>query len=151
VAGALWINSIGSFRVKEDIGFMEKVERADLFGTFGETMTKGGFELNNAALWIWCINEENEYDFGGYHWNQFIHGYFPGQIFGYDMKKSLMFPTRDLLKEKLGYTPPVGVTSTGMADAFGSFWYFGCLKFLVIGYVMGRWYQRGKWGDVRSQ
>src|SRR5262249_35241015 len=62
-----------------------------------------------------------------------------------------MFPTRDLLKEKLGYIPPVGVTSTGMADAFESFWYFGCLKFFVIGYVMGRWYQRGRRGDVRSQ
>lgn len=152
VAGALWSNSIGAFRIKdENVTFAEKFERADMFVEIQRTFTRGGYELNNAAHAIWCASEEVEYDFGGVHWNQLVHGYFPGQIFGHENKRSLMFPTRDLLKEKLNYVPPMGATFTGISDAFCSFWYFGCVKFFIIGYVMGRWYNRGTRGDLRSQ
>lgn len=154
VAGALWSNAIGAFRGTADQAnstFMEKLERVDLVNEFTFTLTRGGHEIGNAAMIIWCANNEGEYDFGKVHWNQLVHAYFPGQIFGHELKKALKLEVRDLPKETLGYVGPVGVTTTGMSDAFASFWYFGCIKFFIIGYVMGRWYNRAMKGDIRSQ
>jgi hypothetical protein len=48
-------------------------------------------------------------------------------------------------------TPPPGTTSTGMADAFASFWYFGFLKFLLIAYLLGRLYGAAVKGNTLSQ
>jgi hypothetical protein len=39
-----------------------------------------------------------------------------------------------------GYVPTLGTTETGMADAFGSFWYIGAIKFFIVAYLLGRCY-----------
>ncbi|MFL6546685.1 MAG: hypothetical protein ACJ8LM_16105, partial [Candidatus Udaeobacter sp.] len=151
VTGTLWSHAIGHFRGSVDMSFWEKVEKADFFGDFGYTLNNGGEEIANAAVICWCVEETGEYDFGKIHWNQLVHGYFPGQIFGAELKKALKFDERDVAMEKRGFKPAVGTTETGMADAFRSFWYFGCLKYYIIGYVMGRWWNRANRGDLRSQ
>jgi hypothetical protein len=38
-----------------------------------------------------------------------------------------------------------------MADCFASFGYLGCLKYVVIGFIMGRWYRRAFRGDLAAQ
>lgn len=149
--GALWSNSIGAFRGQEELTIIQKFQNVDIVDEFANTLNNGGFELHNAALWIWCADFEGDYDFGKIHWNQLVHGYFPGQIFGADVKLALKFEERNLPLERLNYKGPLGATTTGLADAFCSFWYFGCIKFYIIGYVMGRWWNRGNRGDLRSQ
>jgi len=153
VFGALMVNNIGHFRGgKEDASFIERLQSADLFGMFNYTLTNGGYELANAAINAWCAEQsEGEFDFGKVHWNQLVHAYFPGQIFGHELKKALKFEERDLAREMLNYKPPPGTTQTGMSDAFMSFWYLGALKFYLIGYVMGRWMNRANRGDLKSQ
>lgn len=151
IVGALWSNSIGAFRGNEEMSLIQKFQNVDIVEEFKDTLTQGGYELCNAAVYIWCADYEGEYDFGRFHWNQLVHGYFPGQIFGPDVKTALKFTERDLPFERLNYKSIKGATNTGLADAFCSFWYLGCLKFYIIGYVMGRWWNRGNRGDLRSQ
>lgn len=151
VMGTLWSNSIGMFRAHLETSFLEKLEKSDMLGNMDHILTHGGFEMANAAVECWCANESGDFDYGQVHWNQFIHAYFPGQIFGHELKKAIKFPERHLALEMLNYQPPPGTTLTGMSDAFTSFWYLGCLKFYVIGYVMGRWFNRALRGDLRSQ
>ncbi|MBX7102698.1 MAG: hypothetical protein K1X57_01360 [Gemmataceae bacterium] len=151
VVGTITSNSIGSFRGKSDLSFLERFERAEILTQFGWTLENGGHELVNAAVISWCVEWEGDYDYGTYYWTQLVHAYFPGQIFGYDLKRMLMLPARDHALEVLGFRGPPGATCTGMCDAFRSFWYFGCIKFFVIAYVMGRWWYRANKGDLWSQ
>jgi hypothetical protein len=151
VVGTLWSHAIGEFRGHTDLTFWEKLQNADFMRSFGDTWNNGGEELCNAAVICWSVEELGEYDFGKVHWNQLVHGYFPGQIFGYDLKRAIKFEERDVAWEARGYKGAIGTTITGMADAFRSFWYLGCIKYYIIGYVMGRWWNRGNRGDLRSQ
>ncbi len=151
VVGTLWSHAIAEFRGRTGMTFVERMENMDIFGAFGYTWNNGGYEIANAAILCYCVDETGELDFGKVHWNQLVHGYFPGQIFGHDLKRAIKFEERDLGFEVLGYKPAVGTTQTGMADAYRSYWYLGCLKFYVIGYVMGRWWNRANRGDFRSQ
>jgi hypothetical protein len=151
VVGTLWSHAIGEFRGNQDLTFWQKLEKAEFLGDFGHTWNNGGDELFNAAIICWSVEELNEYDFGKVHWNQLVHGYFPGQIFGNELKKAIKFPETDVAWEARSFKPAVGTTTTGMADAFRSFWYFGCIKYYIIGYVMGRWWNRANRGDLRAQ
>lgn len=150
-AGALTSNSIGALRNREDVSFIERLESADVFGNFANTLEHGGYECLNAAVISWAVEFEGDYDYGTHYWTWFVHSYFPGQIFGYDLKRALMLPERNHALEVCGYRAPTGATATGMCDAFRSFWYFGWIKFYVIGYMMGRWWNRANRGDVWSQ
>jgi hypothetical protein len=151
VVGTLWSHAIGEFRANPDVSFVDKLERVNFFEDFAFTWTNGGDELANAAIICWSVEELNEYDFGKVHWNQLVHAYFPGQIFGHDLKRSIKFEERDVAWEAYNFKPAIGTTYTGMADSFRSFWYFGCLKYYIIGYIMGRWWNRANRGDLRSQ
>jgi len=55
------------------------------------------------------------------------------------------------LRSSIQAEPPVGSTYTGFYDAFGSFWYLGCLKFFVIAALMGSIYVRAARGDEAMQ
>ena len=150
VVGTIWANGVGQLRGKDD-SFMERLELADLVESLQRILENGGPELTNAAMHIWCAEQQSEFDFGAVHWNDLVHAYFPGQLFGYDLKYQLRFSLRNLPLETMNYKGPLGSTVTGLADAFESFWWLGCLKFGLIGYVMGRWYNRAARGDFWSQ
>lgn len=151
VLGTLWSHAIGEFRGRSDLSFLERVQNADLLGAFGYTWNNGGHELANAAIVCYSVDATGEFDFGKIHWNQLVHGYFPGQIFGAELKKAIKFEEKEITVEVMGFRPERGTTQTGMADAYQSYWYFGCLKYYIIGYVMGRWWNRANRGDLWSQ
>ena len=111
-----------------------------------DSFDKQGFEVTNGAVFIWATEESGAYDYGLYHWRSLVFGYFPGQIFGYETKRALMFEQQDEARDRIGYKAMTGTTNTGMADCFQSFGYFGFVKFLLMGYVMGRWYARALTG-----
>ena len=157
VVGTLWANGVGQLRGgSEQQTFLEKLENADLLANFNQILSDGGPELTNCAMHIWCIDNHPEgvlggLDFGLVHWKHLVHAYFPGQIFGYDLKFSIQPTLHDWPKELLSYEGPPGATYTGMADAFESFWWMGWIKFYIVGYIMGRWYNRAVRGDLWSQ
>lgn len=48
------------------------------------------------------------------------------------------------------HTSNTGSTVTGLIDAFHSFWFFGAIKFFVIGFIMGRWWRPASGKPRRS-
>jgi hypothetical protein len=74
---------------------------------------------------------------------------------GPDVKNGLMIGSRTRItsgaESLFGHRYRKGTTSTGIGSAFAEFHYFGCLIFMLIGYVMGRLYRVANSGVVWSQ
>jgi hypothetical protein len=90
-------------------------------------------ELRNAALLIDAADITNRYGFGTGFWDNIVFQYVPGQLVGFNVKRSLQFGTSINLNQLYGYRVPVGTTTTGIGDSFAEFGYFGCLIFAFIG------------------
>ena len=89
-------------------------------------------ELRNAALIINAVDSNHNYALGTGFWNSIVFQYVPGQIVGFDVKRSLQFGANFDLKALYGYVIPNGSTYTGLGDSFAEFGYFGCLIFWAI-------------------
>ncbi len=124
----------------KDISFVENLK---------QQMTEGGAELENAVFQIAATDETKNLDFGLFNWNTLVSNYVPAQLLGDDFQKSLMAPLEvDDIYALFGHVPAFGSTMTGMVDAFGSFWYFGCLKFFLIGLVLRKVYAAAAQGHL---
>ncbi|UGY10501.1 hypothetical protein [Phyllobacterium pellucidum] len=120
----------------------------NLAENWNRLLREGGPEMTNALIAINYIDETHEFDYGIEHWNSMVFTFVPAQIFGPEFKKSLMIPQDSMFGR---YTPGVGETPTGMADAFASFWWFGCLKFFLVAYLMARLYMSAMKGNTTAQ
>ena len=152
VGGTLWSTGIGEFRSRtiDFVAGLRRFETADFFKDFSYVLEHGGLEVENAVEVITDTYETQSYEYGKLHWNKVVHGYFPGQIWSGN-EKDLQFTIDDIAEDANTRRGTVCATATGMADCFTSFGYFGCLKYVVIGFVMGRWYRRAFRGDLAAQ
>lgn len=158
VIGTLVINSIGEYRATmlgEDrwkwtgAGISEVME-IDYLGNL-ENLINGEApspELTNAVMIIDSVDRQMKFDFGFSHWNALVQRYVPGQFVGADRKEALMIEYGGIAPKT---TSALGITSTGLADTFQSFWYFGAIGFFFIGLIMSRWYRAALRGNVGSQ
>ena len=151
VVGTFWSTAIGDLRTKDDRSTLERMESADYVRAINDVLDRGGLEVENGCEVIWQTYTSGVYEYGKLHWNKLVHAYFPGQIFGHDTKEDLKFPIEDIADHENRARGTVGATATGMADCFTSFGFFGCIKFALIGFVMGRWYRRAFQGDLAAQ
>ncbi|CAD7044334.1 hypothetical protein REJC140_03807 [Pseudorhizobium endolithicum] len=138
--GTLLMNSMGDYRTitqANNAPIWDDVRRIDVIGNFQEVMQQGGEEMRNAIRRIEHTTDTMQFDYGKFHWNSLIFSYVPAQVVGADFKQSMML---DEPPGSRDYSPVLGTTETGMADAFQSFWYFGAFKFFLLAYVM-----RGVW------
>ncbi|MGB7293163.1 MAG: hypothetical protein WBD99_13400 [Thermodesulfobacteriota bacterium] len=153
--GALLFYSIGEYRAitKGEEGFqLKRIVKIEFLENFKRIIEdEGGYELRNAVYNIQAEDTEKSFDFGLYHWNGIVFDFVPRQILGEDFKSSLMIPLEDVTYTVYGYEPHTGTTSTGMTDTFRSFWYFGALKFFLIGYIMARLYRAAIRGNFVAQ
>lgn len=106
---------------------------------FDQLLTGELLELRNAALLMDVAERSSLYGFGTGFWDSIVFQYVPGQIVGFDLKKSLQFNLFDTyiesLKSLYGYSIPSGYTITGVGDSFMEFSYFGCMTFGLIAYL----------------
>jgi hypothetical protein len=151
VGGTLWSTAIADLRSNRDQDLFEKLASAAYFKDFMSVLENGGLEVRNACDVIQHAYDYGDYDYGKVHWNRLVHAFVPGQIVGYETKESLKFDVEEIAQEVNRRRGTVGAADTGMADCFSSFGYFGCLKYLLIGYFMGRWYRRAFDGDLAAQ
>lgn len=154
--GALFVTSIGDYRgtmLNTESGLkwtgaglddLMKIDFKDNFLLSDRPTTS--MELFNAALVIEGAERGGYFDGGLSLWNRFIFSYVPAQIVGRDLKESLQFDLRNT-RDDFGYIWHVGTTSTGFAEAFRSFWYFGALVFFAIGRILRYWMTRALTGD----
>lgn len=93
-------------------------------------------ELKNAALLMDASVQTNQYGYGTEYWNKFVFRFVPAQFIGRDLKNALQIKLPNYNLETLyNYSIPTGSTTTGIADAFVQFDYFGSLFFLLLGYL----------------
>lgn len=154
VIGTLWINSIGDYRstvISEEFSGFDEVMEIDFVGNLRRIATEGGQEISNMVYNIEAYDRRGNFDFGLSHWNSFIHMYIPGQFIGFDNKRSLMLPLDNAAYYEFGHVPHTGTTHTGISDAFLSFWYFGAVKFLIIGYIMHSLSRAADRGQIVAQ
>ncbi|MCH7518013.1 MAG: hypothetical protein IH964_03190 [Candidatus Dadabacteria bacterium] len=100
---------------------------------------------------IEAADYKKDFDYGIYHWNTLVYNFVPAQILGNDFKESLMIQIEDTAFTTFGHVRHTGTTSTGMTDSFKSFWYFGALKFFVIGFILSRLYKAAIQGHFMAQ
>ena len=155
-SGVILVNAIGIYRSimtnrEEGVGArLSRAANADYLQS-AQRAGKSGAELKNYLYFRQAYEEEGIYDYGMVHWNKLIFNYVPAQIVGRGFKNALMLPLKDvtgIVRKKYGYIPFTGSTYTGYCDAFGSFGWFGFLKFILIGYIMGVLYRHANQGGV---
>lgn len=125
-------------------------EQIDFAGNIGSVLETGGEEMRNATFQIMVAETEGLYSFSAGTWNWIVFVYVPAQILGKEFKESLMLETPDYYAVA-GYRATTGSTETGIADAFTSFWYFGWIKFFIIGFVMRGLYRSAMAGSAPAQ
>lgn len=127
----------------------------DFIKSFRELlMTSGGGEMKNCAVLIDAIDRHSSFDFGFSIYNDLIQNFVPRQFVGQRVKQALSIEFEsalDLAYRDSGFTPWNGTSLGGMTDAFGSFWYFGCFEFFLIGWFMRKLYLGSMRGWFSSQ
>ena len=149
----LMMTSTGDYRriAGSDAGLSwGDVSEIDLMGNLENLMNSGGSELRNFVYKVHLTDRYMIFDYGAFHWNYLVFHYLPSQIVGSKIKSMFLLPTSDVYA-LIAYNREVGTTETGFADAFGSFWYFGCMKFFIIGFFMRRVYLAAMEGWMPAQ
>ncbi len=156
VVGITLVNSIGIYRDimrNKDVSLVERfsvASKADYTSNTKKIAGSAGPEFNNYIIFRQVYSDIGKYDFGAYHWNGTVGNFVPSQLVGRAFKQSLIFPVANIqaiTKEKYRYSPGVGSTVTGYCDAFGSFGWFGFIKFIIIGSMMGVLYRHAMSGS----
>lgn len=153
LAGTLLMGSTGDYRkvAKVDDGpTIDRVTQIDFIGNLKDLLANGGPEMLNAVYKINAVDENMILDFGAFHWNTLVFNYIPAQLVGNEFKNLLFIPIRNPYLFTI-HAPPTGSTETGMADAFGSYWYFGGIKFFLIGLWLKRLYVAAMRGSIPGQ
>lgn len=158
--GLVLINAIGIYRsimAEEGVPFSERlaqIRESGLAESAGGVLKESGHEFRNYIYYRQVYAENGGFDFGAAHWNELVFNYVPAQIVGRGLKNALMFPVHDhiaLAEEKFGFAFGVGTTSTGYTDSFASFGWFGFVKYLLIGAIMGTLYRHAMLGSFLPQ
>jgi hypothetical protein len=108
----------------------------------------GGDEMRNAIMRIDNTANTLQFDYGKFHWNRLVFNFVPAQLVGVEVKQSFMLPVPVQSRD---YNPVLGTTETGMADAFGSFWYLGAFKFFLLAYLVRRIWVTANTGEFAAQ
>jgi len=158
--GLLLVNAIGLYReimLNEGATLSERISsalNADYLAATEES-DELGLEFNNYIFYRLVAAEEGHFDFGVRHWNQLVFNYVPAQIVGRKFKDSLKVglhdSSRKIARERYGHVYRTGSTATGYKDAFFSFGWFGFIKFIIIGWMMGALYRRAIQGHFLGQ
>lgn len=138
VLGLFFNSQIGEYRLNAYSGKMSVVENVQQlsFSFTKEIATLKNMEMNNAIQGINSCYGISGYDYGTFNWNGIIRNFIPSSLGGVGFKKSLLLENKNegLVKE----LSKSGSTMTGYYDAFTSFGIFACIKFLIIGVILGR-------------
>lgn len=161
IVGTLLINSIGDYRstmLGDDryswsgAGF-EAILDIDYLGNLERIAEgrHGNFDLTNALYEIEAVDRTLELDYGLSLWNGLVQRIVPGQFVGADVKHGLYLQRSRDAGRVFGHEAHTGSTMTGITDAFQSFWFFGVIKFFLIGLIMSRWWRAADSGNRAAQ
>ena len=149
--GTLSMNSMGDYRAitkANDAPVWDDIKKIDFIGNLEKVFRDGGDEMRNAIMRIDNTANTLQFDYGKFHWNRLVFNFVPAQLVGVEVKQSFMLPVPVQSRD---YNPVLGTTETGMADAFGSFWYLGAFKFFLLAYLVRRIWVTANTGEFAAQ
>lgn len=129
---------------------IDSLRRIDLTNTNRPEVGRTKNEALNAVFMIEATSRSGDYDFGGFHWNRIVKLVLPRAVFG-NLQEKYQLPETDAARELFGYRTNSWTPPTGIATAFRSFSYLGCLEFFLIGLVMRWLYDSAMRGAFLSQ
>jgi len=116
-----------------------------------------------AAYQIATIEKYDRYDLGLFHWNRMVHKYVPNQVFGDQFVNDIFLRINgentvikpadfdEQTYQQYRFRKPLGTTTTGLRDSYGSFWYFGFVKFMLVAAIMKVLYVTAMRGSLTHQ
>ena len=138
IVGTMANTQISQYRnnaYDESVSFMQNVQSLDFKTSSKDIGTNSHGEIYNSFKGIIFCLDNNAYDYGLYNWNGAIRDFLPKSIIG-EWKNKLLYRTKSSsLTSRLTAS---GSTMTGYYDAFSSFSIFAFVKFLLVGFCMGR-------------
>jgi hypothetical protein len=155
--GSLWMLCIGPYRDAMSASTgpdVAELRNIDWIEQIRKRTLGNHHELLAATYYMQAVADEKAFDLGIVHWNMLVFNFIPAQIVGREFKNWLNLSIPDYVNPcytRYGYIKGTGTTVTGLVDCYSSFWYAGCFKFLVIGYIMRRLLARASSGDLRFQ
>jgi hypothetical protein len=161
--GLILVNAIGTYRAimkNKDTSLSERLAQAsnaDYLASSRRSMGESGSEFKNYIFYRQAVVDSGFYDFGFEHWDRAVFNFVPAQIVGRELKESLMLEylqevdLQAYALEAYGHPRKTGSTSTGFYDAYASFGWFGVIKFIIIGNIMGVLYKYAMCGYFLPQ
>lgn len=165
VVGFLFVHSVGHLRalsggqldasgqITWKIPTFEEIAEIDFLSAVPNEENIYGNQVRNASYYMSAIERSGDLTLGAEFWNELVQQYVPGQILGFEFKRSLMIgeSLSEVAVRELGFEKRTGTTITGFAQAYRDFWFFGALVFLGTSYWMGRAYSLAIKGDLFSK
>ena len=150
LGGGYTQNSEG--RIVTHVPTLEEIAQADWLSAvaFGENRLHS--ETRNAAIYMAVTDDRGSYTFGSELYNLVINAYVPGQIVGFEFKRSLMIGTSlsQFALDEGGYETVTGTTPTGFADVYREFWFYGAGVFFLTAFLLGRMFSGARSGSLYS-
>ena len=152
IFATFFIYSTGDYRERsKDESLVDLIGAINYGDNIKSTLANGGPEMELAVHHIEAVDRRMTFDFGAFYWNAIVFNYVPAQLVGYEFKELIRIQTENAAIKEFGYGGMTGSTSTGLTDAFQSFWYFGAFVFFVISYILSRIYASALKGSVGMQ
>lgn len=135
VSVMLIIPLIGMYRQNvETMSPLTAITSIDIKNDFVTYFKEGkDMELTLAVYMVEATTFFGSYDFGADYWNEMVFRYFPGQIFGRDLKASLMLGSHGQDVFKTDFIPLNGLTTTCVGDSFRHFGLLGGFFYFFLG------------------
>ena len=152
----VFVYSIGEYRqIMKDKPSLSKLQNIEFRNPLKTESLVGAVatEMENAANIIEAVDRSGKYNYGGLLYNHIISTYIPRQIVGEKLKKSLLIDCDvvDLANKYCNYKWPFGSCTTGIAEAYSCFSFFGAAIFGLVGYIIRRFWEGAMTGDILYQ
>ncbi|MGP3726345.1 hypothetical protein [Cereibacter sphaeroides] len=165
ILGFFFVNGVGQLRglsgayrlsdsgtIDARIPTLREISEIDWLAVMDKKASIQQSEVMNAVVGLEAVSQFGSYTLGAQLWDRLVFAYVPGQLIGFDFKRSLMLNENalDVAREKLYFEKLTGTTWTGFVDPYQDFWFFGCLVWWLTGYVMGRLIKHAQRGDLMA-
>lgn len=154
IVALLSIPAIGQYRAVSASGNWNQLLNINPVETLQNMIENAtNLDLQLGAMHMEATVKTGQYGYGTGYWNELVFRFVPAQFLGKAFKEGLMIRLQDYSLPKLfKYFPNPGSVITGVGDSFMEFDYFGCLVFLLLGWLFKHlWVASVKLNSLVSQ
>jgi len=163
LVGTSAIGQLRSISADENGITLREVKSIEWIASIEKKLFSDRNSVKVAAHQMAAVEKYDQYDLGIFHWNRMVHKYVPNQVLGDSFVNAVFLEVNDentvvqatdfneQTYHQYGYRKPIGTTTTGMRDSYGSFGYFGFIKFMLAAAIMKVLYVSARRGSLTHQ